>query len=128
MTDDFITHLNAARFIAQRAHTAPTVEVTPVTSFALPGALVPITADRLAAHQDDGLEMRAIVDYENRQFLKANAHVVERHRRWVARDYDAMVQAHREIEMEKRRRDMEAAAAYQRRLAAILAKRDGADA
>lgn len=122
---DNIIHLNAARFIAQRAKTAQTIMVEPVMTFALPGSLVPIHRDRLEAHQDDGLNADAIVQYENTHFLKTNIRVRQRHAQWVGREYDARVQAHQEIEAEKRRREMEASAAYQRRLTEILAQKDG---
>jgi broad specificity phosphatase PhoE len=119
-----VTHMNGARFLAQRAIAAQQIEVDPPVMFALPGALTPVHRDRLEAHQDDGLNEREIVEYENAQFLKANNRVRERHAQWVNRDYDAMVKAHREIEAEKRRREMEAAADYQQRLARILAEKD----
>lgn len=124
MSDDFITHLNASRFMAQRAIDAETIEVTPPTHVALPGALVPISLDRLEAHQEDGLSQLEIVAYENEHFLEVNAPIRERHRQWVARDYDARVQAHREIEAEKHRKEAQAAAEYQQRLAEILARKD----
>jgi hypothetical protein len=123
MSEDFITHLNASRFMAQRAVVAETAEVTPPKLVALPGALTPISTDRLEAHQDDGLTMHEIVDYENEHFLKTNVRVRERHAQWVNRDYNAMVQAHREIEADRRRKEAEASAAYQRRVAEILANR-----
>lgn len=127
MSDDFITHLNASRFMAQRSIFAATVEVTPPDSYALPGALAPIAADRLEAHQDDGLEMREIVDYENTHFLATNVRARERHAQWVNRDYNAMVQAHQEIEAERRANEMRASAQYQARLERILAAKDAQD-
>jgi hypothetical protein len=126
MSDDIaITHLNAARFLAQRAIAAQSVVIEPIMTFALPGSLVPIHRDRIEAHQEDGLSADEIVQYENAHFLKTNIRVRERHAQWVGREYDAMVQAHQEIEAEKRRREMEASAAYQRRLTEILAQKDG---
>lgn len=120
----FITHLNGSRKLAQVAVVAETIEVDPPEMFALPGALLPIHRDRLEAHQDDGLTEREIVEYENEHFLQTNARVRERHAAWVNRDYNAIVQVHHEIEAEKRRREMEASAAYRVRLEEILARKD----
>lgn len=124
MSDDFITHLNASRFMAQRAIAAETVEVQPPKMVALPGALTPISVDRLEAHQADGLAMHEIVAYENAHHLEAHPEIMQRHRAWVAGPYDAMVQASREIEAERARKEAEAAAAYQRRVAEILAAKE----
>ena len=122
--DSFVTHLNAARFLAQRSIFAQTVTVIPPPNYALPGALVPIAADRLEAHQDDGLDAREIVEYENAQFLKTNIRVRERHAQWVGREYDAMVKLDREFKAEAQRREAHAAAEYQRRLDAMLERKD----
>lgn len=124
MSDDFITHLDSARFLAQRRTFAKTVKVTPPDHYALPGALTPISADRLEAHQDDGLAMHEIVNYENERWLDAHAGRREQHRAWVARDYDAMVQVERELKAERQAKEAQASAEYQRKLAAILANKD----
>lgn len=128
MSDDFITQLNASRFMAQRAIDAQTIQVDPPKMVALPGALTPINVDRLEAHQEDGLDMHQIVAYENEQFLKTNIAVREKHAHWVRRDYDAQVQVHREIEAQRRAQEAEASATYQQRLAQILAQKDSEDA
>lgn len=128
MSDDFITHLNASRFLAQRAQVAQTITVDPPATYALPGLLTPIHVNRLEAHQADGLDAREIVEYENARFLQTNVRVRERHAAWVNRDYDAQVQAHREIEAERVRREAEASAAWQRRVAEILARKDAENA
>ena len=129
MSDDStVTHMNAARFLAQRAVTAATIVVEPVQMFVLPGSLTPIHRDRLEAHQEDGLDQHEIVEYENARFLETNARVRERHAQWVGREYDAMVQAQQEIEAQKRAQEMQVKARYQQRLAEILAEKDGRDA
>ena len=120
-------HYDASAFMAHRSRVAQTIDVTPPQHFALPGALTPISADRLEAHQDDGLSELEIVQYENARFLEANAHIRERHRRWVARDYDAMVQAHQALEAEKRRKEAQASADYRNKLAEILLAKDAAE-
>ena len=124
MSEDFITHLNASRFMARRAIDAATIEVTPPDHYALPGALAPIHRDRLEAHQEDGLTEHQIVVYENERFMDATAGRREQHARWVSRDYDARVQAHRELEAERRQKEARASAEYQAKLAAILAAKD----
>lgn len=124
MSDDFITHLNAARFLARRSIFARTVEVVPPSTYVLPGALAPITAERLEAHQDDGLDAHEIVEYENARFLKTNVRVRERHKQWVGSTYDAMVKLDREFKAAAQEREARAVAEYQRRLDAMLAKRN----
>jgi hypothetical protein len=123
--DDTTTHMNASRFMARRAIAAQSVVVEPVQMFALPGALTPVHRDRLEAHQEDGLSADEIVQYENEHFLKTNVRVRERHAHWVDRDYNAMVQAHQELEAQRRAQEMRASAQYQQRLAEILAEKDG---
>lgn len=121
-------HYDYSAFMAHRSRVAQTIEIDPPTHVALPGALTPISADRLEAHQDDGLSELEIVEYENAHFLEANAHIRERHRRWVARDYDAMVQANQALEAEKRAKEAQASAEYRNKLAEILAAKDAYDA
>lgn len=123
MSDDFITHLNASRFMAQRAIDAESIPVDPPKAFALPGSLVPIAADRLEAHHDEGMDMHAIVQYENERFLDAQEGRRERHRAWVAGPYDAIVQADRELQAERMQREAAAAVAYRQRVAELLARK-----
>lgn len=117
-------HYDLSAFRAHRGRVAQTVEVTPPQHYALPGSLVPIHVDRLEAHQEDGLDAREIVEYENARFLEANAGVRERHAQWVGREYNAMVQAHREIEQERQRQEAEGIARYHARVAELMAERD----
>jgi hypothetical protein len=124
---DFVAHLHAARFLAQRARFAATVTVIPPDSYALPGALTPISADRIVAHQEDGLAMHEIVGYENEKWLDAHAGRREKHRAWVARDYDAMVQVERELRAERHAKEARASAEYRQKLAAILARKDAGE-
>ena len=127
MSDEHL-HYDLSAFRAQRERVAQTIDPVIPQLVALPGALAPIDRVRLEAHQEDGLLEHQIVAYENERFMDATAGRREQHARWVRRDYDAQVQAHREIEADRMRKEMEVAAAYQHKLAEILARKDAEDA